>query len=275
MKTIIVAVDFSKASTNAAFYAAEMAMHIHACIALLHVLPLPVLATDVPIPADSFEISVLEANKSLKELKLKIEKYSNDKLCVTCSVTTRSFLEEMKDSNKDSEVFAVIMGTTGTGATEAFFLGSFSLTAARQLHHPLIIVPPRYQYNGIGKIGIACDMRNVLETIPLKSIKEIVAQFNSRLEILYVSKPDEKMYPQVLTESKFIQNSLASLHPEIRIATDDDIKVGLEDFVHKSNIDLLILIRKERILIENIFHKSMTKKMVLHPEVPLMVLHQE
>jgi nucleotide-binding universal stress UspA family protein len=275
MKTIIVPTDFSEASFNAAYYAAEIAMHIQAEIILLHMLPLPLIASEVPIPADSYEISLEEARRSLKSLKDKLENHSNEKLCIGCSVQTGSFIEEIEKFNGQKNIFAVIMGTSGAGAAGAFFLGSFSLAAARNLRHPLIVVPPAYGFNGIHTIGLACDMRDVMETVPFGSIKDIAGSFNAKLEVLHVGKPDEnEAYARVLPETKFMLNNLEALNPEIRFASNDDTGKGLENFVQESNVDLLILVFKERNFIENIFHKSITKKMILHPKVPVMILHQ-
>ncbi|MFA6059165.1 MAG: universal stress protein [Taibaiella sp.] len=272
MKNIIVPTDFSTTSVNAAYYAVEIARHIQANIVLLHVLQLPITVSEVPLPPDSYEVSMAEANQSLKELKEKLEKYSNDKVCIICKVTTGGFMGEIESLNHKQNTFAMIMGTSGAGASEAFFLGSFSLTAAKHLNHPLFVIPPGYHFNGIHKIGLACDMRNVSDTVPFPGIKDIFDHFDAKLEVLYVSKPSEKMYPQVLAETKFIQNDLARLHPEIRISTNEDIKEGLEDFVKKSGIDVLILVPKERNFVESIFHRSVSKKMVLDPEVPVMIL---
>lgn len=273
MKHIVVPTDFSNASVNAAYYAVEIALCVHAEITLLHVLSLPITVSEVPLPPDSYEISIEEANQSLKALKEQLEARSNNKLYITCKVTTTSFMGEIESFNRKSNIFAVIMGSSGAGATQAFFLGSFSLTAAKHLDCPLIVVPPGYSYKTIEKVGLACDMQNVSDTVPFFCIKDILGHFNAKLEVLYVSKPDEKMYPQVLTETKFMQDNLAGLHPEIRITANEDIKGGLEDFIQKSGIDLLILVHKERNFVEGIFHKSITKKMVLHPEVPVMILH--
>jgi nucleotide-binding universal stress UspA family protein len=273
MKNIIVPTDFSPASVNAAYYAAEIALRVHADIVLLHVLPIPITVSEVPLPPDSYELSAAEAELSLKELRQKLEAHTNDKVCISYSVTTDSFAGEIENFNKKRNIFAMVMGTSGAGATEAFFLGSFSLTAARQFAHPLIVVPPGYTFRGIHKIGLACDMLNVLETVPFPAIKAFFEQFDAKLEILYISKPKEKMYPQVLVQTKFMQDHLAALQPEIRIATNEDTKEGLEDFVQKSGIELLILVPKERNFVERLFHKSVTKKMVLHAAVPVMILH--
>lgn len=272
MKNIIVPTDFSAVSVNAAYYAVEIAKHIQANIVLLHVLPLPITVSEVPLPPDFYNISLEEANQSLAALKEKLEKHCNDKLCIICKVTTGGFMGEIEKLNHKQNTFAMVMGTSGTGASEAFFLGSFSLTAAKHLHHPLFVIPPECHFKGIHKIGLACDMHNVSETVPFPVIKDLFDHFNATLEILYVSKPDEEMYPQVLAETKFVQNNLAKLRPEIRITSNEDIKKGLEDFVKTSGIDLLILLPKERNFVESIFHRSISKKMVLHPEVPVIIL---
>lgn len=273
MRHIIVPTDFSDASVNAAFYAAEIARRVQAEIVLMHVIMLPVTVSEVPLPPDSYVGSIAEAEQSLEELKGKLEASPGERISITCKATTNSFAGQLETYNKKKDIFAMVMGTSGAGATDAFFLGSFSLTAARDLSHPLIVVPPGYSFKGIHKVGLACDMHNVTETVPFPAIKTFFEYFDAKLNVFYISKSNEKMYPQVLSETKFIQNSLASLHPEISIGTHDDIKAGLEDFVHKSGIDLLILLPGERNFVERLFHRSVTRKMVLHPEVPLMILH--
>lgn len=273
MKTIIVPVDFSNTSVNAAYYAADIAQQIHADIILLHVLALPIIASEVPLPAESCKIAQEEAKDSLQQIKEKIDNYCNDKLSITYRTTFDSFLDEIEGFNQQHDLFAVIMGTNGSGAAEAFFLGSFSLAAAKHLHYPLIVVPPGYQFKPIEKVGLACDMKNVLDHIPIKDIRAVFDNFKAKLVILYVSKPTEKMYPEVLRESKFMQICLVQYRPEIRIITNDDIKEGLEDFAHKAGIDLLLLLPKERNFPDNIFHKSITKKMVLQPRMPVMIVH--
>lgn len=275
MKTIIVPTDFSDSSVNAAHYAAEMAQHIHAEIILLHMLPLPLTASEIPLPSDSYEMALDEANISLKRLKNQLEQYSNNKLIISFKTSTNSFMEEIESINRQKkDIFAMVMGTSSGGATQAFFLGSFSLSAARHLTYPVIVVPPDYRYKDIEKIGLACDMKEVSDSIPKDSIHTLLDNYKASLDVLYVSKPNEKHFPEVLSESKFLHIWLKQYHPNISITTNNDVKQGLEDFVQKNNIDLLLLLPKERSFIENLFHKSVTQKIVLHPAVPVMIVHR-
>lgn len=273
MKTIIVPTDFSRVSQDAAFYAAEIALKVDAELILLHVLPLSLTVSEVPLPLDSVILSMEESENELNTLKAKLDNYSNGKLSIAMRTTTDSFLDEIKRLNHKKELFAVIMGTSGAAATGAFFLGSFSLTAAKYLECPLIVVPPDYIFSGIKKVGLACDMDHVLDHIPIKGIRAVLDNFDAQLEVLYVNDPDKQMRPGILRESKFIQICLAQYSPEIRIIDHENTRQGLVDFVQENDIDLLLLLPKERNFIERIFRKSITKGMVLHPVVPVMIVH--
>ena len=190
---------------NAAYYAVAMARHIQANVMLLHVLPLPLTISEVPIPVDSYDIALDEANSSLKNSKAKLEQYTAGSLSISTKCSTSSFLDEIANINMQNDVFAMIMGTSGAGATQAFFLGSFSISAAKHLHHPVIVVPPDYKYQAIEKIGLACDMKEVSESLPKNSIHALLNEYKASLEVLYVSSHKGKHYPEVLAESKFLQ----------------------------------------------------------------------
>lgn len=273
MKTIVVPTDFSRAAEDAAFYAAEIALEVDAELILLHVLLLPLTVSEVPLPLDAVALSIEKSDNELNALKEKLDNCSKGKLSIATRTATDSFLEEINNLNNKKELFAIIMGTSGAGAAGAFFLGSFSLAAAKYLQYPLIVVPPDYNFSGIKKVGLACDMDHVLDHIPIKGIRAVFDNFDAKMEVLYVTDPEKTMRPEILRESKFIQICLAQYRPEIRIIDHESTRQGLENFVAKNDFDLLILLPKERSFIERIFHKSMSKGMVLHPVVPVMIVH--
>lgn len=274
MNTITVPVDFSDTSVHAAFYATGLAMDIRAQVELLHVIPLPLTVFDVPVPAEGYSISLEESDVSLKQLKTKLEAFSNDKVCISYRSVSYSFEEEIAHLNDRKDQFAVVMGGGSGGAVAAFLLGSFSLTAAQQLRHPLILVPPGCPYKPFTKVALACDMQQVETTIPIKGIRAIMEHYPARLELVYVSRPGEQMYPDFLRESKLLRICLAKYQPEIRIATGEDIKESLEDFTRKSGIDLLLLLPRERGFLKRIFHRSISRQMALQPGVPVMIVHE-
>lgn len=273
MKTIIVPTDFSATALNAAEYAADLALQLHAELKLIHVIQMPLVILDVPVPVENYETSIEDATISMDKLKDQLQQRTKNKIPVSGSVVDGSFQTQVMAMVKGGTDVWTVMGTTGTGAVDALIFGSYTLRAAREFTSPLIIVPPGAQFRKIENIGLACDMRHVSETIPFDAISKLFHDLRVRLMVLYVSKPNENMYPSVLTEIKSIQRNLASLHPDIRITTNGNIGEGIVDFVHKEAIDLLLLIPKERNFLESLFHKSITKDMVLHPKVPIMIMH--
>lgn len=274
MKTIIVPLDFSEEAFNAARYATDLAREINATLVLTHFLALPVAISDVAVPFENYELAVQEATEALTEATQKLLLYCDNKVNISFDLKTVSFSEDIDFMNQQSEQpFAMVMGATGTGTAKAFFIGSFTRIAAKQLHFPLLIIPKGSAFKTIEKIGLACDMKDVASTLPFIKIRNVLGILSAELEVLYVSKSSEKMYPEVLAESQFIQKELIDIQPEIRITTGETVQDGLIDFIGKSNIDVLMLVPKERSFVESIFHSSVTEKFVSKTEIPIMILH--
>jgi len=274
MKKIIVPTDFSAAADNAARYAVEIAAHLGAGVTLMHALPLPVPVSEIPVPMESYGRVKAEADELLLQLKNRLEKEPHRAVPIDCYATNNSFFDETKRLNEQEDVYAVVMGTTGANATAAFFLGSYSLTALKNLTIPLIVVPPAYKYNPIQKVALACDMEDVAATIPLKSIQELLKHYEVSVDIIYVSDHGEGISSEAIRESAFVKMYLADFKPSVQMLAGFDIQMELENYVAKNNIDLLLLLPKERGFAGRIFHKSLSKKMVMHPAVPMMMLHR-
>ncbi len=276
MKRIIVPVDFSVEALNAAYYASGLARHIHADILLIHFLPLPIAISEVAVPLEDYHQITMEAEASLVCIKNELSDLQNDKINIGHKVTSEGFLDYIKSLNlKDHEPFIMVMGAKGRSMVAAQLLGSFSLMAAKHLRHPLMIIPKECNYRGIAKIGLACDMKNVSATLPTESITALVKLFNASLDILYISDPNERMYPGVLVESKIAQDILAHLHPAMRISTNENVEDGLSEFSLKAHIDLLLVIPKERNFIQKLLIKSISHDLAIHPHTPVMLLHEE
>lgn len=273
MKTILVPTDFSGLADNAARYATDMARAIQADIILVHVLPLPVTVWDVPVPLGADADAFKEAEATLSRFRDVLQAYSDNQVNIIAQVHTGAFEDQMQNLAADKQPFAVVMGTKGAGATEAFFLGSYTRSTIKALHCPVIVVPAGFHFKSTANIGLACDMKNVAETMPFRSIRDIAEVFGARLKVLYVSKPGEQMYPKVLQESGFIQNNLDHLHPELRITTHENIIEGINEFIRKDAIDLLLVMPRERGFLEGLFHTSVTQNMIRNPEAPVMVIH--
>jgi len=275
MKTIIVPTDFSSISLNATNYAAEMARAINANLSLFHVCLLPVTYNEVPYPIDAMDSLMIDAEEKLLQIKNDLAVKTAGKVEIDFDVRMGTTVNgELANFCKSKKPYAVVMGTQGTSALERIFFGSNTINAMKHLAWPVIVVPPEAKFTSIKKIGLACDLQKVDESVPFLQIRALITQFNAELYILHINPEGEKGYSADKTiETRSIQNMLYDLHPVYRFLDYDDIENGLEEFAETNKLDLLITVPKRHNIIDKIFHTSHSKKLVMHTHMPVMAIH--
>ena len=275
MKTIIVPTDFSPIAKNAMNFAADMATNINASLLLLHVYQVPVSMTDVPVVMISTEELKKSSESKLQELKDALTHITSGKIKIYSEARLGDVSDELEDVCKRIQPFAVIMGTHGASGMERILFGSTTLTAIRHLKWPVIVVPPGKEYGtGIKKIGFACDFDKVVETTPIDFIKNMVKEFGAELHVLNVDHDGKHFKPGTPEESLMLHTLLQDLNPNYHFIDHVDIEDGINEFVEKNNIDLLITIPKKHKLLDSLFKQSSTKQLVTQSHVPVMCVHE-
>ena len=276
MKTIIAPTDFSPISLNAVNYAAEMARSVNADLTLLHICLMPITTYgEVPIVVENMGSYMSDAEKRILQLKNNLEKRNDGKVKIDTEVRMAATVSgELANFCKSKQPFAVVMGAQGSSAVERVFFGSNTINAVKHLAWPVIVVPPEGRFANIKKIGLACDLKNVDESVPFSQIRSLVNEFRAELYILHINPEADRGYTAEKTiESRSLQNMLDDLHPVYRFIDYEDIEGGLEEFATTNKLDLLITIPKHHSIIDKLFHKSHSKKLVLHTHVPVIAMH--
>ena len=275
MKTIIVPTDFSPIATNAMNFAADMALNINASLMFLHVYQVPVSMTDVPVVMVSTEELKKSSESKLKEIQDALTHTTSGKIKIYSEARMGDVSDELEDVCKSIRPFAVIMGTRGASGVERVLFGSTTLTTIRHLTWPVIVVPPGKEYGtGIKKIGFACDFDKVIETTPIQFIKNMVKEFEAELHVLNVDHDGKHFKPETPDESLMLHALLQDLNPNYHFIDNVNIEEGINEFVDKNNIDLLITIPKKHKLLDSLFKKSNTKQLVTQSHVPVMCVHE-
>jgi len=272
MKTIIVATDFSPISINAAYYAVELAAAVQAEVLLMNAVAVPLVAVEAPVPAETFETMLEDADGDLKQLQEKLLIFSNNTVNIYYHSVLGMLVNDLNELSQELNVFAIVMGSQGAGVTDRVLFGSNTLNVMRSLPYPVIIVPKHARFKGINKIGLACDLKDVNDTLPVEHITDMLTIFNSSLHIFYVSDTEEDN-ASILPESISLQNNLMKFHPKIHFLTNENIKNGIFEAAETENIDLLMIVPKEHGLIYSVFHKSISKDIITHPRMPIMTIH--
>lgn len=275
MKVIITPTDFSDDSLNAVNYAADMATSIHASLSLIHICQLPLTYSELPVPPDILTDLIRDAEKKMEQIKKVLVDRTGGKIRIYTEVKTGYIIPELKDYCAALKPYAVVMSTRGAGAAERFFFGSTATSALKHLAWPLIIVPAEAKYTAIKRIGLACDLKKVTETVPVEEIRKLVKEFQATLHIIHINTGNDIKYgPEIVDQTGLLQEMLNDVHPSYYFLDEIDIEEGLNSFAEINKLDLLIVVPKKHNVIGELFHKRHTKQVIMHTHVPVMAVHE-
>lgn len=273
METIIAATDFSKPANNAAAYAAQLAKFLNTRLVLVHAIPMPVGGYDMTAPLSTFAGMKGNADQRLQELKEQLIRNSYDS-----GISYHSELGSVQNIIHDvSEVYdadLIVMGMTGeAGALKQQIIGSNTLKAARNLRRPLLVIPEGVTYKPIRHICLAADTSHLSDGTLIYSARDIAQLFNAELELVTVEPPsgDEKW--QAGEVASFVESRLHTIRHKRVILREDSTATALEYYFKFHDTDLVIVHPEKHTLFQKLFSERITKRLVYHTRVPLLVLH--
>lgn len=270
MRTIVVATDFSGSSTNAASYAAAMALALNAELFLLHAYEMPAVTGEISLPVN-LDTWQQDAESALRQLQHKLETETKGLLTIRGQVHLGSFYNELTIVCEQLNPYAVVIGSTGKTAAERILFGSNAVYTMKHLPWPVIAVPKDVAFSGIKKIGLACDLENT-GALPLDEIGMLLKDFQAEFHLLHIGQRAE-FDSKVKFTSHLLNEKLKPLKTKFHFLSGSDIDQGILEFAEKKHIDLLIVLPKRKSLINSLLKKSHTRQFVLHSHLPVMALH--
>lgn len=265
MKTILFPTDFSPASTNALHYAAALAQDIHAALMIVHVFQIPVSMTDVPGAAITIDEIEAQTENQLEQLQHSVVNIFPHIQKVFTLATMGNITDELKDLSEHIQPFALVMGSHGNSGLEKFLMGSTTLSSIRNIKFPIFVIPPGVHYKKIEKIGLACDMEEVANALPLEKINSILEALHGKLYVLNVSDQ-----PSAENSTVVLEKMLSDIPHEYHFIQKEDISEAIHDFAEMNNIDLLIMIPKKYQWLELLIHKSTSANLLKYSHIPLL-----
>ena len=273
MTKIVVPIDFSKSSENALKYAYQLAKVQNKVIKLLHAYH--------PVSVDIDGVSIIDPHvenikrKQLKQLSYK--KKQLEELDSTLPYVDEEFkvgfaVEEIVELSNDDHTDMIVMGSTGRGSAMKKWFGSVSLEVLKKAKAPVLIVPPSAEFKGINNVLYATD-NPMVDSVVLEMLSEIIKPFDIKLHLVHVKDQKASASDHVnilrLLESFYKKDQLA--YSEV---SGDDIANTIDVYARHHKIDLIVMTRKKRTLLEGLLKPSVTTKMAIHTTLPLLVFHE-
>jgi len=261
MKTVVIPIDFSPTSLNAATYAVKLlAGSYDTNVVLYHM----------------YENKHEEEAATKELLRLKNELSDRSPLRMeTIAVHGDDLVSEIERVVHHRQADLVVMGITGRTALEKVFIGSNTLKLVDKNIIPVLIIPPDASFKQIKNVALASDFKNVRLTTPSVPIKSILDLFRPALHVVNVdSEHYVSLTAEYQKEKAIMEEMFSKYRPEFYFIGRYDFFEAIEQFTKDKNIDILITIPRQHSFFYGIFKGQHTKKLVYHSHVPILAVHE-
>jgi nucleotide-binding universal stress UspA family protein len=287
IRRILVPVDFSGHSRNACLYALKLADSLKADIKILHVYYAPIIDL-VPI-TDAYSIQV-DMDINLREMERKarnnllafmqdIRKQAaeRDLSHIRMGYTLREGIveDEIARVAKDYKPGIIVAGTRGKGDTQSDIIGSVIYRVLDKTRVPVLAIPESSSFEA------GQDVRNIIyatdfdqnDYVAIRRLLNIVSAFKVKIWCIHVSRDAKKSWDEVKMQAlkDYFKQVAADQQVSCNLLEGDDIIKEVEAFAGKHHIDLFALTNRKRNLLSRLFDPSLTRKMIFHSSVPLLI----
>lgn len=273
MEKIIVAVDFSEAAENAAVYAAQLALEIHAEIILFHAYQYPALIGDVPYPAEAYRYVEEDAEANMKNLAETLSAKTGGRRVAHTELREGDFVHQLSDFCASQKPGFVVLGTNGITAAGKFFFGSQALQAIRRIPFPVLTVPPGIRHQDISRLGLITDLSRADTGLPVAAAKIITSSMHAKLFAAHITSGNDSVDRQDI-DAQRLQKLFGGVPVELHYVREEDFEDGVIKFVELYNIDLLVVIPSKHTFFNRLFHTTHTERLLKHPFIPMLFLKE-
>lgn len=283
IKHIFVPVDFSENAYQALQYATQMAAACGAEVTVAHIFEIQMGPDGINMPPMEYVQDLTETKK--EEITNYMERFlskvghpdykTREGQVVFHTLVREGFLvSELVATATPEQYDLIIMGTKGANGIARLLWGSLTAEVMEKAEIPVLAIPNNATYDeGIKKITYATDLK-LDETPNIETLRDFASQFEARLTCLHISTDTERVTEgaqrMLSLEEKFYFTPISEL--DFKLLRGKRVEKSLQEYLEVESPDLIAMKPHQRNFIENLMHASMTRKMVLHTDIPLLTL---
>lgn len=269
MKNILIPTDFSDNAGKALDVALALANKFGATLHMLHAYHSTshaghlsnvnrVIKADREKEMEEF----LEKTKASIDFDLEIKGYCKKGYPV-------ELIEQLVDK---ADIDLTIMGTLGASNIGKKMMGSTTSNLIKNGSTPVLAIPTNIVYTDLDTLVVALDAMSMKAPATLDPMVKLAQKLGLKIELVHVS--DGKIHTDIDPAIKDYLNQFDVPFAYSKVQSEHILE-GILNFARDKGNALLCMVSHQRNWFENLFHSSVSQKIALQSELPLLVLHDD
>ena len=257
---IIVPLDFTENSLNAAHFTARMLTGNYGAVLYLY-------------HTYQKDRDAGNAESQLESIKTKLAEDSIVKIEILAEQSD-DFIESLERKVRHLDADLVVMSVREKSRLEQAIDGSNSLRMIEKNLCPVMVIPHNFQFSEIRNVALASDFKDVANSIPIVPVKRVLSLFRPNLHIVNInSEIYVSLNEEYLAERSVMLDMFREFNPEFYFITTYDFHETLRQFIDDKNIDLVLTFPRRHSFISNMIKGNNTKRLVMESSIPVLAAH--
>ncbi len=287
IKNILVPIDFSKYSVNAAQYAVHVARQKNARITLVHAYFNPVtnplcydnFYTFPSNVADALHEIEENANEKMKSLLEQLELYMKENQIEGVKLANKLIggiaEEAILEFAETGQFDLIILGSRGRALSDYWF-GSFTLNIMEKAKIPVMAIPEEasYKETTFKRLMYATDF-DKSDGMAIRKLLNIARPLDVQIFVVHIDVTSENPfinYDLDHFKDKYI-GRLEEVEMKFDLIKNTNLIQGIETYIAEKHIDILAVTTHKRNLITSLLRPSIAKELLFEIHIPLLIFH--
>ncbi len=283
MRHIIVPTDFSPTANHAMHYAVMLALKMDADIHFVHAYDFPqsdpfraVFSTkgDPIATKELQEEYVATIEKELAYLVDKVDELTQGRVKATSTSVAGLPVDEAVAGLPGIEHSYVVMGTKGHTNRAEFLMGSHAAAMVESCPVPVIVVPKDAPIDMPGSVVFASGLLE-RDMEPLRDVIRLITPWKADLHLLHLDDKADTEGEQAAMEGykEIVYDHVAYPNLHFHLIKESQVIEGINESASEHQANLIVMNSQRRTGIASWFKRSLSKRMVFHTHLPLLVYH--
>jgi len=279
MKNILILTDFSENSWNSITYVLALSQNRSCNFYLLN----GVNSYENEFEDESSNELLLIKDKNEKDSKKEFAKLK-DKINKSPLKGNHKFFPIIADTNIidaartqiiEKKINLVVIGTNGMLSNgKQNNISPIAEDIITKLKSSILVVPFEARFNGMKEIAFPTDYTNFSEGKLLQNLTRLISYYQCSTRFVYMAKNSAVLDKEQQWNKETIHDYFLDLPHSFHDEINENFELSIENFIKKSNIDLIVMSAKNLNLFEQILFRPKIKNIKYYFKTPFLVLHQ-